>query len=159
MKKFLTIISCTLLVALLALTFSGCSKDGDIKTAFKNAGYEVTSVKSEDCKELSDLVGTYVTNLNKQNTDDDSKKKEVKKEDVINKFKIYTVSFENRKGAFIKCPSEKALELALGETNFKSKTDSGYINGNCYFITTCTIGGTSFYKSANTDALYIFKNA
>ena len=188
MKKFLTTTICAILVTLLALTVAGCSMEGNVKSAFKKAGYEVTAVEAEDCKELNNYVNTYVTNLkkkleeekkekeekdsknnsksdkgsNSKDDDKDDKKKdkdEIKAEDVIKKFKIYTVTNGNRKGAFIKFPSEEALELTLGETKFETDTKHGYINGDCYFLSTCTIDGTAFYKAVNNDALYIFKNA
>ena len=155
MKKYLTFICTALLVALLVLTFSGCNKEGAVKTAFKKAGYEVTLEVSGNCKELTDLVSTYITN----STSDDSEKEKPTQEDVIKKWKIYTCVNENRKAAFIKFPSVDDVKLALGENTFKNKSDGGYVNENCYLLTTCTIDGTLVFSSINMDALYVFKNA
>ena len=188
MKKVLITICCAFLAALLVLTVAGCSTVGSINDAFKKAGYEVTQINSEDCKELKTQVNTYVTNLKKKleeeqkekeeknpkdkskpkddkskdgkDDDDDKKKKdEITVEDVIGKFKVYTVTNGNRKGAFIKFPNKEALELTFGETKYETEDGKGYINGDCYFLTTCTIDGTPFCTSVNFDVLHIFKNA
>ena len=154
MKKYLSLICTALIVVLLALTFAGCNKEGDVKAAFKKAGYEVTYVNPEDCDEISGLISTYITNATAG-----EKAKQITKEEVIKKLKVYTCTNENRKAAFVKFPKAKDVELALGENVYKTKSSGGYVNENCYLLASCRIKGNSFFSSVNYDALYIFQNA
>lgn len=129
MKKVLVAISTALLIVILALTFAGCGKSGQIKSAFKKAGYEITAVAVEDSKDLSGLLKT-----------DEQK-------ELINKYEVFTCKRDARVATIIKFPSLEIMEEVLGEKTFETKTDDGYINGDCYFV------------SGSTDALYVFKNA
>lgn len=154
MKKYLTLICAALLVLMLALTFAGCNKEGDVKAAFKKAGYEVTYVNPEDCDDITSLISTYITNAT---AGDESK--QITQEEVIKKLKVYTCTNQNRKAAFVKFSKAKDVELALGENVYNTKKTGGYVNENCYLLTSCKIKGVSFVSSINYDALYIFQNA
>lgn len=117
------------LITIMALTAVGCSQSGTVKAAFKDAGYEITSVKAEDCKELTDLLKT------------DEQKAE------IEKYEVFTCEQNKRTATVIKFPSVEVMTEVLGENTYKSKLEGGYVNGDCYLVKYCT------------DALYVFKNA
>lgn len=129
MKKFLTVICTALVIAVLAITVAGCSQSGKIKTAFKEAGYEITEVSAKDCDDLTNLLKT------------DEQKAE------IGKYQVFTCKQFERTATVIIFPSEKVMEEVLGESTYKNKLDGGYVNGDCYLVKSCT------------DALYVFKNA
>ena len=129
MKKVLKLFAVAALIAVLAVCFAGCGKSGQVKSAFKKAGYEITAVAVDDSTDLKSLLKT-----------DEQK-------ELINKYEVFTCKRDARTATIIKFPSEKIMEEVLGESTFKSKTESGNINGDCYFV------------KGSTDALYIFKNA
>lgn len=118
-----------MLVAVFAFAIAGCSQSGTVKTAFKNAGYEITVVEANDSEELKSLLKT------------DEQKAE------IDKYEVFTCKKFERTATVIKFPSEKVMTEVLGESTFKTKSDGGFINGDCYLVKSCT------------DALNIFKNA
>lgn len=129
MKKILKVLSVALVIAVFAITMAGCSKTGDVKSAFKKAGYEVTSVAPKDCEDLVNLLKT-----DEQKAD-------------LDKYEVYTFKNAERYATVVKFPSAELISEVLGASTFKTKNDGGYVNGDCYLISSCT------------DALYVFKNA
>lgn len=129
MKKVLKVFAVATLIAVLAFCFAGCGKSAQVKSAFKNAGYEITAVDVEESSDLKSLLKT-----------DEQK-------ELIDKYEVFTCKRDERKATIIKFPSEKVMEEVLGESTFETKEKDGYINGDCYFV------------SGSTDALYVFKNA
>lgn len=129
MKKLIKVFAAALLVTVMIMAFSGCGKSGNIKSAFENAGYEITAVAAKDSEDLTGLL-----------------KKDEHKAD-IDKYEVFTCKNAMRTATVIKFPSADLIPEVLGESTFKTKSDGGYVNGDCYLISSCT------------DALNIFKNA
>lgn len=129
MKKFLATVSTVLLIAILAFTMAGCDNSGNIKKAFENEGYTVTSVKadSSEAKGLFTLMGFSEKQV-----------KEAEKYEIIYCVKGISACM------IIKFPSEGDLKEFLTVEKDGNKDTAAYdkakendeINGNCLFIGT-----------------------
>ncbi|MCI8369867.1 MAG: hypothetical protein HFE41_01650 [Clostridia bacterium] len=115
MKKFITVLSCALLVVLLALTMAGCDASGGIKRAYEKAGYtvEVTSSKGNEWLE---------SNLTEEQKKD------------LDKYAIIVCKKTTESATIIKFPSAGAIKEVLGEDGYDKAVESGLINGNCYLL-------------------------
>lgn len=129
MKKAIKVLGIACIIAILAIAVSGCGKLSKVKTAFKSAGYEITAVAVDDSADLKSLLKT-----------------EEQKAD-IDKYEVFTFKHFERTATVIKFPDEEVMKEVLGESTYKTKSEGGYINGDCYLVKACT------------DALYVFKNA
>lgn len=144
MKKFLTALSAALLVVILALTMAGCDKSGNIKKAFENEEYTVTTVDASN--------ETVQTLLKAALTEDQVSK--------VNEYEIILcvgkgLNAITGSGVVIKFPSSGELKSFLTVEDSEGNKDTsaydkakedGSINGNCLY----------FGSSAGKD---IFKKA
>lgn len=129
MKKVIAAVCSALLVVVLAFALTGCDKSGSIERAFKNAGYEVTSVKAEESSDLLKLLN-------------DEQKKE------ISKYKVIACKKDASVATVIKFPSEDTLKEVLGETVYTKMEETGFINGNCYLITLDLLKALDIFRNA-----------
>ena len=127
MKKFLCGLSMALLTIILAFTLAGCSKAGNIKKAYENEGYTVTSAKAEE-SDLKSVLG------------EDAAKEAAS-------YEYYTVC-DKATGKipvafYIKCPSASKIKDTMTITNddgskdtsaYDEAVESGLINGDCIYV-------------------------
>lgn len=142
MKKFICGLSMALLTVILALALTGCSKAGNIKKAYEDAGYTVSSNSATE----EDLKGAGFS-------DEDAK-------DAAS-YEIFIV-YDKLTGkvpvaTYIKCPSADKIKNNMTSTNedgskdtsaYDEAVESGLINGDCIYIGLPT-----------GDVFNIFKNA
>lgn len=128
MKKIICGITMALLTVVLAFTLSGCSKAGDIKKAYENAGYTVTSHKADE-QELKD----------EGFSEEDAK-------DAAS-YEYFTV-YDKQTGkipvaTYIKYPSADKIKTKMSTVKEDGSTDTssydkavedGTVNGDCVFI-------------------------
>lgn len=142
MKKFICGLSMAILTVILALAFTGCSKAGNIKKAYEDAGYTVSShsASEEDLKDAGF-------------SDEDAK-------DAAS-YEIYIV-YDKLTGkvpvaTYIKYPSADKIKNNMTTTNedgskntaaYDKAVESGLINGDCVYI-----------GAPTGDVFNIFKNA
>ena len=128
MKKFICGLSMALLTVILALALTGCSKAGNIKKAYEDAGYTVSSNSATE----EDLKGAGFS-------DEDAKD--------ASSYEIFIV-YDKLTGkvpvaTYIKCPSADKIKNNMTTTKddgskdtsaYDEAVESGLINGDCIYI-------------------------
>lgn len=130
MKKFLTVLSTVLLVALLALTLTACGdSSGSIKKAYEKEGYTVTTADAKDNAALKTLLG------------EDAK-------DELDNYEVIVCTKGITTVTIVKFPSADKLKETLGEDDYKKAEENGLVNGNCYLLIPSLPGVNDIFKNA-----------
>lgn len=133
LKKFVTVLTMALVIAVMSIGLVACGKSASIKKAFEKEGYTVTTVKADDD---NTLVKTLYSAA-----DEDGKK-------ILDKSELILVNKSLLSGIVVKFPSTSDLKDYLGD-NYDKTVEAGLVNGDCVLLTLDLTGAVS----------KIFKNA
>ncbi|MDE6442599.1 MAG: hypothetical protein K2L12_07620 [Clostridia bacterium] len=132
MKKFLVAVVSVLLIAVFAVTMTGCDKSGSIKKAFEKEGYTI----SESLVKDSAVLTATLSGLDEEDREE------------MQEYGVITCKKGLKSVVIIKFPSSDKIKEILGDNKYSDAEKNGYVNGNCWLAI-----------PLDKDANEIFKNA
>mgnify|MGYP001087542507 CR=1 FL=1 len=125
MKKILSAISLALITIVIALTFAGCDKSGNVKKAFENEGYTVTEMNAKESTALAGILSS------------DQKEK-------IDQYSVKGL----QSATIVKFSSKDEIVDFLGEEGYNKAVEGGLVNGNCWLAIPVGIAVKDIFSKA-----------